>query len=452
MGIKQPVVAIVGRPNVGKSTFVNRVIGSREAIVDDIPGVTRDRSYYDAEWRGVPFRLIDTGGLIPDGDEPFDQLVNHQVELALTEADLVVFLVDGQAGITALDEDVTRLLRRAKKPVLLVVNKIDTADQRGLAAEFYGLGFGDPYPISAMHGDAGVGDLLDAIVDRLPEAAKVQADDDTIRITLLGRPNVGKSSILNAILGENRTIVSDIAGTTRDAIDVAFEYQGQPFVLIDTAGIRKKGKVDYGVEMFSVDRSLRALKKSDVAVMVLDATENLGVGGKSFITDQDKKILETVVAAGRGLVIVVNKWDLVPNKTTTTTEEFKKRLYAELPYVRFAPVVFTSAVSGQRLPKVLELTQTVAENCARRVKTSLMNEIILEAYQLSQPAPIKNKILKIYYATQASTNPPTFILFVNDAKLLKDSYRRYLEKKIRESFEFAGAPIVITPRNRGEKG
>jgi GTP-binding protein len=452
--MKKPVVAVIGRPNVGKSTLVNRIIGSRKAIVDDVPGVTRDRSYYDAEWQGRAFTLVDTGGLMPDADlaeHPFAELINRQVELALEESDLVVFLVDGQAGITPVDTDIAEQLRRSKKPVLLTVNKIDRKDQHDLAAEFYALALGEPLHLSALHGNVGVGDLLDAIINRLPVKPPEVQEEERIRIALVGRPNVGKSSILNALLGEERTIVSDISGTTRDAIDVPVMHNGQEFVLVDTAGIRKKGKVDYGIEMFSVDRSIRALREADVTVIVLDATENLNNQEASMITDQDKRLIEMSNEAGRALIIVVNKWDLIPDKTSKTADQFKKKLQRELPHAGFAPILFTSAVKGQRLTNIFELSRTVCENARRRVKTSLVNEVLTEAFTLSPPPPIKNKRLKILYATQASVAPPTFILFVNDAKLMKDSYRRYLEKKLRENFEFEGTPIVIVPRSREEK-
>lgn len=452
--MRKPNVAVIGRPNVGKSTLVNRIIGARKAIVDDMPGVTRDRSYYEAEWQGRNFILVDTGGVMPDAEKdehPFADLINMQVEVALAEADLVVFLVDGQVGITPVDEDIAEQLRRSGKPILLTVNKVDRHEQKALAAEFYALSLGEPHSLSALHGNLGVGDLLDEITKRLPEEPEAEALDARIKIALVGRPNVGKSSILNALLGEERSIVSDISGTTRDSIDVPVTHEGREFVLVDTAGIRKKGKVDYGVEMFSVDRSIRALRDADVTVMVLDATENRQSQTASMVTDQDKKIIEMSNEAGRGLVIVVNKWDLIPDKTSKSVDQFKKKLYQEIPHASFAPVLFTSAAKGQRLQNIYELATTVYENANRRVKTSLINEVMAEAFTLSPPAPIKNRRLKLLYATQVGVAPPTFILFVNDAKLMKDSYRRYLEKKLRENFEFAGTPLVIVPRSRDEK-
>lgn len=452
--MKKPIVAVVGRPNVGKSTFVNRIIGSRKAIVDDMPGVTRDRSYYEAEWQRREFILVDTGGIMLEAEKeehPFADLINLQVDVAVEEADLVVFLVDGQAGITSLDQEIAEQLRRSGKPILLTVNKIDRQDQQAMAAEFYQLSLGEPYSLSALHGNLGVGDLLDVITSRLPYPSTDADLETSIRIALVGRPNVGKSSILNALLGEERSIVSDISGTTRDAINAPITHQGRDFMLVDTAGIRKKGKVDYGIEMFSVDRSIRALKDADVTVVVLDATENLQSQTAGMVTDQDKKIIEMSNEAGKALILVVNKWDLIPNKTSKTVDEFKRKLYQELPHATFAPVLFTSAHKGQRLNNIFELAEKVYENANRRIKTSLINEVLIEAFTLSAPPPIKNNRLKLLYATQVSVAPPTFILFVNNAKLMKDSYRRYLEKKLRENFEFEGTPLVVVPRSREEK-
>lgn len=451
--LKHAVVAIVGQPNVGKSTLVNRIIGSRKAIVDDLPGVTRDRSYYEAEWLGQEFTIIDTGGIMPEPDQvefPFAKLINLQVDIALSEADLVVFLVDGQSGVTPLDKTISQKLRQSDKKILLAVNKIDSAKQQHYPAEFYELGLDDPYPLSALHGNIGVGDLLDAILKHLPSVDNTEREPG-IRIALVGRPNVGKSSILNALLGENRSIVSDISGTTRDAIECPMVYNDETFWLVDTAGIRKKGKVDYGIELFSVDRAIRALKEADVTIIVLDATENKTNQMGSMVTDQDKKIIEMSNHSGRALVIVVNKWDLVPDKNTKSADQYTKTLYNELPHAKFASIVFTSAVKKQRLTNIFDVAKQVYENASRRIKTSLVNEVMAEAFSLSPPPPIKNKRLKLFYATQVSTNPPTFLLFVNDARLLKESYQRYLERKIRESFEFSGTPIVIVPRSREEK-
>jgi GTP-binding protein len=452
--MRKPIVAVIGRPNVGKSTLVNRIIGSRKTIVDDMPGVTRDRSYHDCEWQGKAFTLVDTGGVMPDADleeHPFADLINTQVEIAVAEADLIVFLLDGQAGITAVDEDIAEQLRRSGKTILLTINKIDRFEQKHLAAEFYALSLGEPHSLSALHGNVGVGDLLDEIIKKLPVPALDVQEDTRIHIALVGRPNVGKSSILNALLGEERSIVSDISGTTRDSLNVPVVHNDEEFVLVDTAGIRKKGKVDYGVEMFSVDRSIRAVREANVTVMVLDATENRQSQTASMVTDQDKKIIEMSNQAGKALVLTVNKWDLIPDKTPNTVETFKKKLYQELPHATFAPVLFTSAAKGQRLTNIYDLAKTVNENANRRIKTSLVNEVMAEAFTLSPPSPIKQRRLKLLYATQVGVAPPTFIVFVNDAKLMKDSYRRYLEKKLRENFDFAGTPVVIVPRSREEK-
>lgn len=445
-----PVVAIVGRPNVGKSTLVNRIIGSRQAIVHDMPGVTRDRSYYDAEWQNRHFTLVDTGGLMPDEKEGFTRKVNHQVELALEEASVVVFIVDVLTGITDADESVMRKMRALKKPVILAVNKVDNKEAEMAATEFYSLGVDEYVCLSALHGNLGVGDLLDKVISYLPEQPE-ETHSDAIKIALIGRPNVGKSSILNQLLGEERTIVSDVAGTTRDAIHARLEDGDQPFILVDTAGIRKKKKVDYGVEMFSVDRSIRAIESADVTVMVLDATENTEAQAKPFITDQDKKLIEISNRSGNGLLLVVNKWDLVKNKESNTIKKVTEQVYREIPHAKFAPVLFISALNGQRVKTILSKTKEIVENCQRRVSTSVINDVINEALIYQPPSFIKNKQLSIKYATQAQVSPPTFLLFCNDAKLMKDSYKRYLENQIRSQFEFSGTPIFLVPRTRGDK-
>jgi GTP-binding protein len=455
-----PVVAVVGRPNVGKSTLVNRIIGSRKAIVDDMPGVTRDRAYFDVDWQGKPFKLIDTGGLMPISEKqaknqeqshPFTLHINEQVQIAVNEADFIFFIVDGQAGITADDEAVAKEIRKAKKTVWLVVNKIDEPRQQNLIHEFHALGLGEPHPLSAMHGNIGVGHLLDKLTTAFGEWTAPEQATAPIRLAIVGRPNVGKSSILNGLTGENRMIVSNVSGTTRDAIDTPFTYKNQDYILVDTAGIRRKSKVDYGVELFSVDRSVRAIRESNVSIVVLDASEDTKSGLQSFITDQDKKIIETTNEEGKGLVLVVNKWDLIPDKSTTTTNQFTKKMYQEVPSIRHAPVVYTSAVKGQRLTKILETANTVFENCNRRISTSLINQVIQEAVAMSPPPILKSRPLKVLYATQVSVAPPTILLFVNDAKLMKDPYKRYLENKLRERFEWSGTPIVIIPRTRGDK-
>ncbi len=447
--MRHPIVAIVGRPNVGKSTLVNRIVGSRQAIVDDLPGVTRDRAYYDGEWLGKRFVLVDTGGLAPGEEDLFASKVNEQVVVALEEADVVVFVVDAVTGITETDREVARLLRKFDKPVLLAVNKVDTKAQLGDAAEFYGLSLGDPLPISAMHGTVGVGDMLDKIfeaIKTLPyfdDLTFAEENPKTLRLAFVGRPNVGKSSLVNQLIGEERTIVSDVAGTTRDAIDTDVEWHDYTFTLVDTAGIRKKGKVSYGVEMFSVDRAIRSLRRADITVLVIDATEG--------VTDQDKRIIETSNKAGKGLLLVMNKWDLIPEKSTKSTKEAEKKLYAEIPHAAFAPVIFTSAITRQRVERIFEMALKIHENAQRRIQTSVVNQLLLDAYTSSPPPPFKNKRLKIYYGTQVDVSPPTFLLFVNSDKLLKDSYKRYLENRIRANIEFMGTPLVLACRSKDEK-
>ncbi len=444
---KIPVIAIIGRPNVGKSTLVNRIVGARKAIVDDLPGVTRDRAYYDGDWQNFKFTLVDTGGLVTDDEGDFTRQVNEQVVVAMEEADAVLFVVDGTTGVTAMDDAVVKLLRNFENPRFLVVNKIDTREQMADLADFYKMGLGDPYPVSAMHGTVGVGDLLDNVVDALKEngfaASSSLENDETLKLTFVGRPNVGKSSLVNKLLGTERTIVSDIPGTTRDAIDTQFTWNDQIFTLVDTAGVRKKSKVSYGVELFSVDRAIRSLKQADVTILVIDAVEGL--------TDQDKRLIETSNEAGKGLLLVVNKWDLIENKSGNVTGEYEKKLHSQAPHCVFAPIVFVSAKTGQRVDKILETAVRIQENRMRRIKTSVVNELLHEAMNLSPPPPVKNKRLHVYYGTQVDVAPPTFLLFVNSDKLMPDGYRRYLERRIRESVELTGAPIVIACRNKPEK-
>ncbi len=446
--MKEPVVAIVGRPNVGKSTLVNRIIGGRKAIVDDQPRVTRDRSYHRADWCGRDFFLVDTGGLVLGSDDLFDNLVDQQVNVAIDEAQVIVFLVDGREGVTAMDEEVANRLRRCGKPVILGVNKIDTPTQAALTAEFYSLGLGDPMPVSSIHGFGGVGDLLDLIIQEFPALEEPSEEDPDseepvdIRMAIVGRPNVGKSSILNSLIGKERAIVSEVSGTTRDSVEALLSYEDAMISVVDTAGIRKKRKVPYGIEMFSVDRAIQAIRDGDVTVLVIDAVEG--------VTDQDKRIVDTSNKQGSGLVIVVNKWDKIPNKNPNSTEEYKETFFQSLPHAMFARMLFTSASSGQRIPEVLKAVREVYENANRRVSTSLVNQVIGEAVTLTPPPPVKSKTMRIFYATQATAGPPTFILFANDAKLMKNSYRRYLERKLRESFEFSGTPLRLLVRTRRE--
>jgi GTPase len=443
-----PTIAIVGRPNVGKSTLINRLVGKRQAIVDDQPGVTRDRSVHRASWRNRPFRLIDTGGVRWDVDDPFAKLVNEQVLASLQEADIVILLVDGMTGLTDADTEVAKWVRKAAKPTIVAVNKIDRAEDLSLVSEFYSLGMGDPMGISALHGSVAVGDLLEEAFAKLPRGggkkpAGPQALNQAIRLTIAGRPNVGKSSLLNAILGQTRTIVSDVSGTTRDAIDVPFEYNSQPFILVDTAGIRRKTRVDYGVEMFSVDRAVRSIRASDVSVLVLDAVEG--------VTEQDKRIAQKAVDSGVGLVVVVNKWDLIPDKTTHTTAQYQQKLLQEVPSLSFAEVVFTSALTGQRVERILDKAKQAFENTQRRLTTHVVNEVFQEAFTISPPAPAKNKRFKLLYVTQVKVGPPTFVFFVNDRTLLTQTYGRYLERRLRERVELKGSPVVFVFRSRVSK-
>jgi len=439
---KRPIVAVVGRPNVGKSTFVNRLVGSRESIVDDMPGVTRDRLYFDVEWTGRHFTVIDTGGIVPGMEDEIMMSIFTQVEIATEQADAIVFITDGNDGLNPVDIDIANLLRRSGKQVFLAVNKIDTPEKESNINDFYALGIGDPHSISAMHGTGGMGDLLDELVVVLPEYT---ADNEVkpIKIAIVGRPNAGKSSILNSLLGEKRVIVSDVAGTTRDAINTDLCVDGNCFTLTDTAGIRKKARVEYGVEQFSVNRAIKSIRSSNVTLLVIDAVEG--------ITDQDKKIGEMSNEAGKALIIAVNKWDLVENKHSTTVNEFTKKIREEAPHLDFAPIIFLSALTGQRVSKIFPSVLEVYEHSRKKISTSLLNRVILEAFTLSPPPVSSGKRLKAYYSTQLGVEPPTFIIFVNDEKHLEQSYKRYLEKKLREAFGFFGTPIKIIIREKTEK-
>lgn len=432
-----PVVAIVGRPNVGKSTIFNRIVGERISIEEDTPGVTRDRIYGKAEWLNTEFNIIDTGG-IDIGDEPFLEQIRAQAQVAIDEADCIIMITSGRDGVTAQDEEVAKILYRSKKPVVLAVNKVDNPDMRHQIYDFYSLGFGEPYPISGAHG-LGLGDLLDAVVSHFPKKDTKDYEDDVIRFCLIGRPNVGKSSLVNAILGEERVIVSDIAGTTRDAVDSPYTYDGQKYVIIDTAGIRRKGKVYERTEKYSVLRALRAIERSDVVLVVINAEEG--------IIEQDKKIAGYAHEAGRGVIIVVNKWDAIV-KDEKTMNEYEKKIRDEFLFLDYAPIVFVSAKTKQRLHTLLPLIKTVSENHAMRVQTNVLNDVIMDAVAMN-PTPTEGKHrLKIFYMTQASVKPPTFILFVNDPELLHFSYERFLENRIRDAFGFLGTPIRIIARAR----
>lgn len=436
----KPLVAIVGRPNVGKSTLFNRLIGDRRAIVEDLPGTTRDRIYDEAEWNGVSFGLIDTGGLQADQEierapsTVISRATQEQARLALEEAHVIVFLVDGESGPTAGDHEVADLVRRTRKPVILAVNKAESRLRQDSAVDFYELGLGDPHPISALHG-MGVGDLLDAIVAELPPPEEeVEEDADVPRIAIVGRPNVGKSALLNALLGQERQIVTEIPGTTRDAIDTEILWAGQRVVLIDTAGIRRRGKIEWGVEKYSVLRSSRALERADVAILVIDATEPF--------TAQDQSIAGQIEEAKTGIVIAVNKWDLV-EKDHTTMGEYVHAAREAFDFVPYAPLVFISALTGQRVSQVMDVALTIVTERSKRVSTGELNRLIRDAVARHPPPAKPNKWVRIYYVTQASTEPPTFVFFCNAPQNVHFSYRRYLENVIREEFGFTGVPIVL---------
>lgn len=438
---RKPTVAIVGRPNVGKSTFVNRLVGARHSIVDDLPGVTRDRIYFDVEWQNKPFTVIDTGGIIPGDEDDIMVSIFDQAKLACEEADKIIFLVDGKDGINPIDYDIANVLRQSGKPVFLAVNKCDNPESLMMTSDFYSLALGDPIGISALHGSGGVGDLLEVVCEDF-EIIEEEEEDNRIKIAIVGRPNAGKSSIVNALLNADRVIVSDVSGTTRDSIDSYVTYQDKEFIIVDTAGIRKKSKVDYGVEKFAVDRAIRSIRDCDVALLVIDAKEG--------ISDQDKKISSIITESGKGLIVAINKWDLIEDKKANTINKFEKELAVDIPFLSFAPKIFISAVTKQRLSQIFEKTMEVYEQCTKRVSTGLLNKVISEAYALNPPTSFKGKRLKIYYVTQAKTQPPTFVLFVNNEELLKDSYKRYLENKLRDAFGFFGTPIRISVRERGK--
>ncbi|KIO65588.1 ribosome biogenesis GTPase Der [Caldifermentibacillus hisashii] len=435
--MSMPVVAIVGRPNVGKSTIFNRIVGERISIEEDVPGVTRDRIYGKGEWLNVEFNIIDTGG-IDIGDEPFLEQIRWQAQIAIDEADVIIMITSGRDGVTATDEEVAKILYRSKKPVVLAVNKVDNPEMRDQIYDFYSLGFGDPFPISGSHG-LGLGDLLDEVVKHFPNKAAADYDEDVIKFSLIGRPNVGKSSLVNAILGEERVIVSDIAGTTRDAVDSPYTYEGQNYVIMDTAGIRKKGKVYESTEKYSVLRALRAIERSDVVLVVIDAEEG--------IIEQDKRIAGLPHEAGRGVIIVVNKWDAI-EKDEKTMNEFEKKIRNQFLFLDYAPIIFVSAKTKKRLHTLIPMIKLVSENHSLRVQTNVLNDVIMDAVAMNPTPTDKGKRLKIYYITQVSVKPPTFVLFVNDPELLHFSYERFLENRIRDAFGFLGTPIRIIPRAR----
>ena len=438
----KPTVAIVGRPNVGKSTLFNYIVGKRISIVEDTPGVTRDRVYAEGNWRGRSFTLVDTGGIEPESDDVILSQMREQANLAISMADVIVFVTDLKQGVTAADSDIALMLKKSKKPIVLVCNK---ADNYGKVSddiyEFYNLGLGEPLPLSATNA-IGIGDILDAVFEKLPDENNDNADEETIKVAIIGKPNVGKSSLVNKILGEERVIVSNMAGTTRDAIDSYFENEFGKYVFIDTAGIRRKSKVNESIEKFSVMRTLLAIQRADVCLMMIDATQG--------VTDQDAKIAGEAHEAGKGVILVVNKWDEI-EKDTYTIEQFKKEAYNKLSYLTYAPIIFISAKTGQRVHKLFEMINQVASQNALRVPTSTLNEVLNEAIAIVQPPTDKGKRLKIYYMTQATTKPPTFVVFVNDKELFHFSYERYLINQLRKEFGLIGTPIRMIVRQKGEK-
>lgn len=440
--MSKPAVAIIGRPNVGKSTFFNYIVGKRISIVEDIPGVTRDRITADANWRDRDFTLIDTGGIEPESDDVILSQMRRQANIAINLADVIIFITDIRQGVTATDEDIALMLRKSKKPVILVCNKSDSYGKEPAELyEFYNLGLGDPYPVSAANAK-GIGDVLDAIYEALPPEEEKDEDNLTIKVAIIGKPNVGKSSLVNKILGENRVIVSNIAGTTRDAIDSEFENEYGKYIFIDTAGIRRKSKIEDNLEKYSIMRTLLAVERADVCLLMIDANEG--------ITAQDATIAGEAHEAGKGIIIVVNKWDEY-KKENGTLEKYKKEVYNKLSYLSYAPIIFISAKTGQRVDKLFNIINNVANQNALRVSTSVLNQVLNEAIAIVQPPTDKGKRLRIYYMTQASTKPPTFVVFVNDKKLFHFSYERYLVNQLRKEFGLEGTPIRMIVRERNEK-
>jgi GTP-binding protein len=453
----KPIVALVGRPNVGKSTLFNRLVGERRAIVEDIPGTTRDRLYDDTEWNGVPFTVVDTGGLeivesqkrrSPKNEhEPlstasvgFIKEIRQQAEVAIAEADVIVMVVDVLDGLTPADEDVAETLRRSAKPVLVAANKADNEAREQAAYEFYALGLGDVFPISALHG-IGTGDLLDEIVAALP-VVEDEEEPDALKIALVGRPNVGKSSLLNKLLGEERAIVSAIPGTTRDATDTYLTWEGQPVLLIDTAGIRRRGRVERGIEKYSVLRAMKSIARADVVLLLLDAQD--------LVTAQDAHVAGYILEERRSVIVVVNKWDLIP-KDTYTMDAYTKQIRTDLKFLDYVPVHFISALTGQRVHKVLPLVAEVYQERLVRISTSELNRLVEDATIRHSPPHKAGKRLKFFYATQASVDPPTFIFFVNDTRLVHFSYERYLENQIRRRYRYLGTPLKLVFRSRGKE-
>lgn len=436
----KPIVALIGRPNVGKSTFFNYIVGERKSIVEDTPGVTRDRVYADTEWRGRKFTLIDTGGIEPKSTDEILVQMKRQAQIAMETADVIIFLTDIKQGVTAADHEVANMLRKTGKPIVLVCNKADRiGDAPAELYEFYNLGLGEPYPVSALN-QLGTGEVLDAVYNSFPEETSIDDDDEHIRVAVIGKPNAGKSSLINKILGEERLIVSNIAGTTRDAIDTPFENEYGKYIFIDTAGIRRKSKIEEDIEKYSIIRAKAAIDNAHVCILVIDATEG--------VTDQDTKIAGEAHEAGKGVIILVNKWDAV-EKENGTLEAYKRDVYTKLAYMTYAPIIFVSALTGQRVDKIFPLINSVNEQNARRITTGMLNDVMNEAVTMVQPPSDKGRRLKIYYATQVSTRPPTFAVFCNSAKLFHFSYQRYIENQIRKNFGgLEGTPVRILVREK----
>lgn len=440
--MSKPIVAIVGRPNVGKSTLFNRLAGERISIVEDTPGVTRDRIYADAEWLTHKFTIIDTGGLEPDSDDVILRQMFSQAEIAIETADVILFVADVKAGVMEGDIDVANILRRTKKPVLLVVNKVDVMEKAAMEVlEFYQLALGEPLAISA--GQAlGLGDMLDEVVSHFSEESENEEEEDIIKVAIVGKPNVGKSSLINRILGEERLIVSDIPGTTRDAIDTPYVYEGQKYSFIDTAGMRRKSKIKENIERYSIIRAVAAVERADVCILVINAEDG--------ISDQDTKIAGIAHERGKAAIIAVNKWDLI-EKDNKTFDKHTKAIEKELAYMPYAPKLFISVLTGQRVTKLFDLIREVYQNSCLRIQTGILNEVLIEATAMQEPPQDKGRALRIYYMTQVAVKPPTFVLFVNDAELLHFSYRRYLENQLRAAFGFKGTPIHFIVRNKTDK-
>lgn len=436
----KPIVAIVGRPNVGKSTLFNRLAGKRISIVQDTPGVTRDRVYAEAEWLSYNFTMIDTGGIEPERDDIIVKQMRRQANIAIETADVIVFIVDGKEGLTPADNEVATMLRKSKKPVVLVVNKVDSLKEEDNAWEFYNLGIGDPVTISASQG-LGLGDMLDKVVENFDKSIYEEEEDEYIRIAMIGKPNVGKSSLINKLLGEERVIVSDVPGTTRDAIDSYLETEEGKFILIDTAGLRRKSKVKEEIERYSVVRTYAAIERADVCILMIDATEG--------ITEQDEKIIGYAHEMRKAIMVIVNKWDLV-EKDDKTLDKFKKELQSNLKFLSYAEYLFISALTGQRTHKVLQMAKYCYDNYNKRISTGILNDVISKAVLMKEPPTVGVKRMKIYYATQVATRPPKFVFFVNDESTRHFSYERYLENQLRNSFDFKGTGIQIEYRQRKE--